>query len=130
MIFNPYFAYEFKNQFMKKSIYYLAGLTLLVGLSSFAYRSINISSPDKGSSEKMELVSFYLKGTGSKDISVKVGVGSKIGYGSCCRTVSPNSTVSFQGEIGDVVYDSERKRVILKVYNGIKGTTTDLKDYY
>jgi len=115
---------------MKKLIYLTTGFLLIVGLSSFAYHSMNNSDYGKDRSKNRELVSFYLKGTGSKGISVKVGVGSKIGYGSCCRTVSPNSTVSFQGQIGDVVYDSERKRVILKVYDGIKGTTTDLKDYY
>ena len=86
--------------------------------------------PNIKAEKKNELVSFKLKGTGSKGITVKVGVGGKIGQGSCCRSVGPNSTVSFQGHIGDVVYDSERRTVIMKVYNGIQGTTTDLKNYY
>jgi hypothetical protein len=44
--------------------------------------------------------------------------------------VSPNSTNGFSGEVGDVVYDSERKRVIVKIYEGLEGQTLELKDYY
>jgi hypothetical protein len=77
-----------------------------------------------------ERISFKIKGTGSKGISVKIGVGSQVGSGSCCSTVSPNSTTSFSGNIGDVVYDSEKKRVIVKIYDGLQGTIIDLKEYY
>jgi hypothetical protein len=75
-------------------------------------------------------ISFKIRGTGSKGISVKIGIGSKVGYGSCCSTVSPFTTSGFSGEIGDVVYDSENKRIISKIYDDLEGQTIELKEYY
>lgn len=75
-------------------------------------------------------ISFKIRGTGSKGISVKIGIGPKIGMGSCCSTISPNTSGHFSGEEGYIVYDSERKRVITKIYSGLEGTTIELKDYY
>lgn len=75
-------------------------------------------------------ISFKIKGTGSKGISVKIGVGSSVGYGSCCSTVSPFTTAGFSGNVGDLVYDGDTKRVIVKIYDDLEGTTVDLKDYY
>jgi hypothetical protein len=50
-----------------------------VGLSSFAYDSLQDNLSEKNISKNRAPVSFYLKGTGSKGISVKIGVSSKIG---------------------------------------------------
>lgn len=75
-------------------------------------------------------ISFKIKGTGSKGVSVKIGIGSSVGYGSCCSTVSPFTTSGFSGNVGDKVYDGDTKRVIVKIYDGMEGTTIDLKEYY
>jgi hypothetical protein len=32
--------------------------------------------------------------------------------------------------VGDKVYDGDTKRVIVKIYDGMEGTTIDLKEYY
>lgn len=80
--------------------------------------------------KKNERVSFKIKGTGSKGISVKIGIGYQVGSGSCCSTVSPFTTAGFSGNVGDVVYDSDKKRVITKIYTDLAGTTIDLEDYY
>lgn len=80
-------------------------------------------------SNKAETISFYVKGNGK--FNVELGVADKPGgIGSCCRGVSINSTVGFQGRIGDVLFDSKTKKVITKIYEGLKGKTVDLKDYY
>ena len=61
---------------------------------------------------------------------VEIGIGSSPGNGACCSGVSEFSTVSFTGEIGDVVYDGKTRRVITKIYKDLEGTTIDLADYY
>jgi hypothetical protein len=53
-----------------------------------------------------------------------------VGSGACCRGVSKESTVAFQGNVGDVLYDSETRRVITKVYAEMEGKTIDLRKYY
>lgn len=63
-------------------------------------------------------MNFKLRGTDSKNITVKIGISYQVGSGSYCSTVSPNSTNGFSGEVGDVVYDSKRKRVMVKIYEG------------
>jgi hypothetical protein len=100
--------------------------------SAILFSSFVLSNKNevKSSSFKSARISFKIKGTGSKGISVKIGIGSQIGSGSCCSTVSPFSTSGFSGNIGDVVYDSENKRVIVKIYDGLEGTIIDLKNYY
>ena len=117
---------------MKKLLFLGASGILLFCATSLSFGKVSTeeNTSSKKENAKERLISFKLRGTGSKGIYVKIGVGSKVGTGSCCRTVSPSSTVSFTGHEGDVVYDSERGRVILKVYSGLEGTTTDLKEYY
>ena len=110
---------------IKKTILF-ASIAVLI-LSSFTI--INQKSEISSHSQSSR-ISFKIKGTGSKGISVKIGVGSQVGSGSCCSTVSPFSTAGFSGNIGDVVYDSEKKRVIVKIYDGLQGTIIDLKEYY
>jgi len=116
---------------MKRIIYFSAA-ALFIGatLMSLSYDFNSNSSSDSNKETAKRRISFKIRGTGSKGISVKIGVGSKVGSGSCCSTVSPNTTSSFSGEIGDVVYDSERKRVISKIYDGLEGQTIELKEYY
>jgi hypothetical protein len=114
---------------MKKTIY--VGLTSLLICASLSSFLTNHNSESTKSTEKSNTrISFKIRGTGSKGISVKIGIGTKVGTGSCCSTVSPNTTSSFSGEIGDVVYDSERKRVITQIYDDLEGQTIELKNYY
>jgi hypothetical protein len=77
-----------------------------------------------------ERVSFKIKGTGSKNIMVTIGIGSQPGSGACCSGVSPSTTASFTGNVGEVVYDGKTRRVITKIYSGLNGTTIDLAQYY
>ena len=116
---------------MKRIIYFgTAALFVCATLMSLTYDLNSNSSSESNKETVKRRISFKIRGTGSKGISVKIGVGSKVGYGSCCSTVSPNTTSGFSGEIGDVVYDSERKRVITKIYDGLEGQTIELKEYY
>lgn len=112
-------------------IYLFVSAVVLVGLSltSFVVKNNEDELKPVVTSKKTR-VNFKLRGTGSKNIAVKIGIGYQVGSGSCCSTVSPNSTNGFSGEVGDVVYDSERKRVIVKIYEGLEGQTLELKDYY
>ncbi len=110
---------------VKKTILF-ASIAVLI-FSSF---TINNQRSKFTTQSQSERISFKIKGTGSKGISVKIGIGSKVGSGSCCSTVSPFSTAGFSGNIGDVVYDSEKKRVIVKIYDGLQGTIIDLNEYY
>lgn len=75
-------------------------------------------------------VRFKIKGTGSKNIHVSIGIGSKPGTGSCCDGLSASSTGSYVGNVGDVVYDGKTNRVITKIYRELEGTTIDLSQYY
>lgn len=77
-----------------------------------------------------ERVSFKIKGTGSKNITVSIGIGYQPGSGACCSGVSPFTTASFVGNVGDVVYDGKTRRVITKIYKEMEGTTLDLAQYY
>ena len=77
-----------------------------------------------------ERISFKIKGTGSKNIAVSIGIGSQPGSGACCSGVSPFTTASFVGNVGDVVYDGKTRRVITKIYREMNGTTLDLAQYY
>ena len=73
-------------------------------------------------------ISFNVRGNGKTNVSL--GVGYQVGSGACCRGVSKESTVGFQGNVGDVLYDSNTKRVITKVYAEMEGKTIDLRQYY
>lgn len=85
--------------------------------------------PNTYNYKNTETISFRVKGNGKTNVSL--GVADKPGgIGSCCRGVSSMSTVSFQGRIGDVLYDSKTQRIIIKLYAGLKGQIIDLKDYY
>lgn len=75
-----------------------------------------------------KMISFNVRGNGKSNVSL--GVGYQVGSGACCRGVSKESTVGFQGNIGDVLYDSNTKRVITKVYAEMEGKTIDLRQYY
>lgn len=109
----------------------LFGCTAILACASLTSLVTNHdSAPSQSNKISKTRISFKIRGTGSKGISVKIGIGSKIGTGSCCSTVSPNSTSGFSGEIGDVVYDSERKRVITQIYDDLEGQTIELKNYY
>ena len=70
-------------------------------------------------------ISFNVRGNGKTNVSL--GVGYQVGSGACCRGVSKESTVGFQGNVGDVLYDSNTKRVITKVYAEMEGKTIDLR---
>lgn len=111
----------------------LGGFIVLSSCSSEPKSTLSKASSDAKISSfasSKARISFKIKGTGSKGISVKIGVGSSVGYGSCCSTVSPFTTAGFSGNVGDLVYDGDTKRVIVKIYDDLEGTTVDLKDYY
>jgi hypothetical protein len=88
-------------------------------LSASSFKSINIDA---------KMISFNVRGNGKTNVSL--GVGYQVGSGACCRGVSKESTVAFQGNVGDVLYDSETRRVITKVYAEMEGKTIDLRKYY
>jgi hypothetical protein len=100
-------------------------LVITITLTAFQKSATPISKENKG-----ERVSFKIKGTGYKKIFVTIGIGHQPGSGACCTGVSENSTVSFMGNVGDVVYDGKTRRVITKVYKELEGTTINLADYY
>lgn len=75
-----------------------------------------------------KMISFNVRGNGKTNVSL--GVGYQVGSGACCRGVSKESTVAFQGNVGDVLYDSETRKVITKVYAEMQGKTIDLRNYY
>ncbi|NBX39631.1 MAG: hypothetical protein EBR54_09535 [Flavobacteriia bacterium] len=122
------FTYNF---LLFTAILSLSGLASCNSSSDNASK-VSTSSAVKGASftANKARISFKIKGTGSKGISVKIGVGSSVGYGSCCSTVSPFTTSGFSGNVGDLVYDGDTKRVIVKIYADLEGTIVDLKDYY
>jgi hypothetical protein len=103
----------------------LMNLTLAITLCAFQSPTIQISEKSNG-----ERVSFKIKGTGHKRIFVTIGIGYQPGSGACCSGVGENSTVSFVGNVGDVVYDGKTRRVITKIYKEMEGTTINLADYY
>lgn len=77
---------------------------------------------------KSKTINFKVRG--NSKFTVELGVGYQVGSGSCCRGVSKESTVGFQGQIGDVLYDSKTRRVITKVYADLENETIDLREYY
>ena len=91
----------------------------VLSLSVSAFKTNNIET---------KTISFNVRGNGKTNVSL--GVGYQVGSGACCRGVSKESTVGFQGNIGDVLYDSDTKRVITKVYAEMEGKTIDLRQYY
>ena len=106
-------------------------IALVTGLFAFGLMSFEQNTKkDQKTQIQAKRISFRIKGTGSKGITVKIGVGSQIGSGSCCSSVSPMTTAGFSGEVGHVVYDSERKRIITKIYEEMEGQVIDLKSYY
>lgn len=106
-------------------------ILLSMGLFAFGLMSFEpLFKQEKQNQIQAKRISFRIKGTGSKGITVKIGVGSQIGSGACCSSVSPMTTAGFSGEVGHVVYDSERKRIITKIYEEMEGQIIDLKNYY
>jgi hypothetical protein len=95
--------------------------SLLLLIFSICIFSFNESKENK-------MINFNVRGNGKTNVSL--GVGYQVGSGACCRGVSKESTVGFQGNPGDVLYDSETRRVIIKVYEGLEGKTVDLRQYY
>jgi len=98
--------------------YLLALLIATVSITSISFK------PDT----ETKTISFNVRGNGKTNVSL--GVGYQVGSGACCRGVSKESTVGFQGNVGDVLYDSNTKRVITKVYAEMEGKTIDLRQYY
>jgi hypothetical protein len=80
------------------------------------------------STKTNQVINFNVRGNGKTNVSL--GVGYQVGSGACCRGVSKESTVGFQGNVGDVLYDSDTRRVITKIYKELNGTTIDLRQYY
>lgn len=112
---------------MKKTALFLVVFLVVV---SFVYSSAPLNSKPELTANNAERVNFKIKGTGSKNIAVTIGIGSQPGSGACCSGVSPFTTASFVGNVGDVVYDGKTRRVITKIYSEMNGTTIDLAQYY
>ena len=108
---------------------------LLFGASSFSgtpahYLCLN-SSPfeeDIRVEENAASISFKIRGNGKG--LVEIGIGPRVGSGACCRGVSKDATVSFQGNDGDVVWDSKTRRVLIELSSSSNGKTYDLRRYY
>jgi hypothetical protein len=96
-------------------------ISLLLLIFSFSIFSFYESKENK-------IINFNVRGNGKTNVSL--GVGYQVGSGACCRGVSKESTVGFQGNPGDVLYDSETKRVITKIYEELYGKTIDFRQYY
>jgi hypothetical protein len=103
---------------MKKRVMYLPLLMLSLILLAFTFPSTHSS----------KTVNFKVRGNSKFD--VELGVGYQVGSGSCCRGVSKESTVGFQGEPGDKLYDSKTRKVITKITADMEGETIDLREYY
>jgi hypothetical protein len=110
-----------------KKIIFVISLVIVCSYDFFSFAGNFTSPSEHGPSER---VSFKIKGTGSKNIFVTIGIGNKVGWGACCSGVGPNSTVGFVGEVGYVVYDGKSRRIITKIYKEMEGQTIDLADYY
>jgi hypothetical protein len=108
------------------SLFLLAFLVVATTLFS----SSDVTSATVLTIPSAERVSFKIKGTGSKNIPVSIGIGTQPGSGACCSGVSPFTTASFVGNVGDVVYDGKTRRVIAKITRDMNGTTLDLSQYY
>ncbi len=112
---------------MKKTSLFLVAFLVV---TSVVFASSFVTSETEPTVFSAERVSFKIKGTGSKNIPVSIGIGSQPGSGACCSGVSPFTTASFVGNVGDVVYDGKTKRVITKISREMNGTTLDLSQYY
>lgn len=100
-------------------------------LFTLLFSSILFSSFKIHNSSKYKNVNFYVSGTGSKGITVKLGIGPQVGSGSCCYPLSPSaSMVRYSAEEGYVLYDSDSKKVLVKINASMEGTTINLKDFY
>ena len=104
---------------MKKYTIGITTFLFIVSLSSFFIGEDVLTT---------KMISFNVRGNGKTNLSL--GIGHQVGSGSCCRGVSKESTVGFQGNPGDVLYESESRRVILKVTKDMEGKTIDLREYY
>jgi len=78
--------------------------------------------------ENAASISFKIRGNGKG--LVEIGIGPRVGSGACCRGVSKDATVSFQGNDGDVVWDSKTRRVLIELSSSSNGKTYDLRRYY
>lgn len=121
---------------MKKVILILSAVvitaTILTSFRSNTFNESPATSIVKNGAISSEKVSLKLKGTGSKQVTVKVGVGTAVGKceRGCYKTIGPNTTVTIQANVGDVIWDADRKTTILKVSSGMDGDVIDLKNYY
>jgi hypothetical protein len=104
---------------MKKFITGISALLLFISLSSFFLGE---------DASAQQMISFNVRGNGKTNLTL--GIGYQVGSGACCRGVSKESTVGFQGNPGDVLYESESRKVILKVTKDMQGKTIDLREYY
>ena len=112
---------------MKKTSLFLVALMLAFPI---AFASSSVKTDTEFTEPSAERVSFKIKDTGSKNIAVTIGIGSQPGSGACCSGVSPFTTASFVGNVGEVVYDGKTRRVITKISRDMDGTTLDLAQYY
>lgn len=75
-------------------------------------------------------INFKIKGTGSKNISVNIGIGNESGSGNCCTSIGPYTILNFFGKVGDGIYDGNTRSLITKIHQGMDGSTIDLSKFY
>lgn len=97
---------------------------------SFVHSSTTLKSKLDSVESNSKSVSFRVKGTGFKNIDVSVGIGTTAGTGRFCTTISASNMVSFNANVGEVLYDGKTKRIITKIYRELNGTTINLAEYY
>lgn len=112
---------------MHRKFMFIAAISALTTVTSVSMWSGPDSIHVKTESMQKR-VSFKVRGNGKTN--VLLGIGHQVGSGACCTGVSKESTVSFTGKTGDVLYDSATKRVITRVYDALEGTVVDLRQYY
>ncbi|MCH1402407.1 MAG: hypothetical protein L7U78_07780 [Schleiferiaceae bacterium] len=113
----------------------LLSFVLVFGASNYSETAANNLSSNFSPFEKaikveenVASISFKIRGNGKG--LVEIGVGPRVGSGSCCRGVSKDATVSFQGNDGDVVWDSKTRRVLIELSSSSNGKIYDLRRYY
>jgi len=113
----------------------LLSFVLVFGASNYSETAANNLSSNFSPFEKaikveenVASISFKIRGNGKG--LVEIGVGPRVGSGACCRGVSKDATVSFQGNDGDVVWDSKTRRVLIELSSSSNGKTYDLRRYY
>jgi len=104
----------------KNVIIFLMCLFLIPFLFSFSLNNNRLAENEK--------ICFVLRG--NQKTNITVGIGKEVNKGACCSGVSKFSYVSFCGNVGDVIYDSKSRRVLMKISKDMKGKTIELKDYY